>query len=881
MYFRLLLKSSLHKDVSGKVKKCYEKKILNQIIYHKFIELFGVEYYELDNKTLKEVSYVPRAHKKLKIREETDVGNERLSCVISVDSLNPSFNFSDWQNDQDDVDFNITASKIDDLAKSIAEYYSKIKQNDISLLNKSNLKKEISKIINKKHNIYSSDVIENLGLYFSNDDFLSKSDKLWESNESNLIGELIVKLISMFSNMKYNMAYLTSCLVCVFKNIVKISSIPSEKLLSQFHVFFNTIKKHVKHNDSKIWKTWFVSTMFLDWCLVLAHIFMPDKKITSFDETIILNAKKYFKKIKHEYYVFGNRGKSSKIGIFEFSRKEDLLDIGHPVINSHISEGSALKIVLPEPIKKPEEEKKPLNPELESKIKRKSLVIIEPQQEKEIIPEKSKVSNVPVVVKEHAVVEEPTVVKEYTIIEEPAVVKEYTIIEEPAVIEKLPAVVEEPALINESSKPVKKPKPTEVPEADRELHKPVKKQNCIRKSKVISEVEQVKKIKSKRSYRENKKKMKNIFIPEENKGLLKSLLTKNETNPENKVKKFVRVRSEFSLSNSFQNSKYSIIHPQYAEIKSTNQSMESMPKQLLSNIGTKTTQNEKIEISTVQAATTVQNEPLAFFTIPDNPQKFPLTNSTPNVSYNANIQPQMTNRRAAITNTSGLYSSISSNSISNQSPDTFFPSATYQGTSTQRNNSYNGNNNGVHQPYLISNTTMPTNKNINYYGSVTSYQPNTQFIQPNNTTLLHRPPLSSTITPNSMPHNSTVLMHQLSRDVSVIAGARPNGAYPLPYKIASSNETHHSGMLHRLPSQYPITSNVGTYPRYNKNVQAPLRPNDKTLRAVSTNVISAVPRSCLKPCCSAQKSVIFKPSVTNSSTANAYQAPVTHPVIIV
>lgn len=192
----------------------------------------------------------------------------------------------------------------------------------------------ISKVIDPNDDIYRNGIVQNLAEYFANDNFLFKFDVSWESTTSKLIGELIVKLFEQFNDIKRNMAYLSGCLISVFRQLIKLSSYSPSKINSNFILFIDCIRKYAKHNDKKFWRSWLIPRLFLDWCLILACVFLKDLNIIANfkDKLIFPNAMLYFKKIKYCKYVFINKKiitSKSVSEILQLSESNSLLDAKH------------------------------------------------------------------------------------------------------------------------------------------------------------------------------------------------------------------------------------------------------------------------------------------------------------------------------------------------------------------------------------------------------------------------------------------------------------------------------------------------------------------------------------------------------------------------
>ncbi|CAI6360482.1 unnamed protein product [Macrosiphum euphorbiae] len=202
------------------------------------------------------------------------------------------------------------------------------------ILDHTNLVLKIRKIINTDDEVFKNSIIKDLATYFLNNDFLYKVDALWKTIESELVGELIIKLLNMFNDIEYNMAQFTGCLICIFREIAQKSSILPCQLKLKLIVFLDAIKKYIKFHDNTLWRTWFLPSMFFDWCFIVAFIFMntENELKIDFNKSVIRNATSYYKMVKRCTYLFINQdlkpSKShKKSGIFELTRIDDLLEI--------------------------------------------------------------------------------------------------------------------------------------------------------------------------------------------------------------------------------------------------------------------------------------------------------------------------------------------------------------------------------------------------------------------------------------------------------------------------------------------------------------------------------------------------------------------------
>jgi len=198
-----------------------------------------------------------------------------------------------------------------------------------------NIVLKIGRLIDPEDEIFKNSIIKDLATYFLNDDFLSKVDILFNTTESDLVGELIVKLLDMFNDSQFNMAPFSGCLISVFREIALKSSIPPCRMKLKLIVFLDAIKKYIRVHDYGLYRSWFLPSMFFDWCFFVAYIFMNTNKDFIIDlnkKSIIKNATLYYNMVKQSKYVFINQDSKpkktlKKSGIFELTRIDDLLEI--------------------------------------------------------------------------------------------------------------------------------------------------------------------------------------------------------------------------------------------------------------------------------------------------------------------------------------------------------------------------------------------------------------------------------------------------------------------------------------------------------------------------------------------------------------------------
>lgn len=310
--------SELHNNLNIKVSIDNEKyvpiKIDNNGIKHKKLssECFNIE-----------------SAKKNIQDAETNINNDK-AVIIKTESS--EIVYSNIQGTSSKIDTNCGVEEKIELPIVInksSDTQNKIKGEKMI----SYLKNMIGSIIDIDDQIYKNAIIEDLAVTICNSSCLSKY--IWMSLEYKLIEELILRLIENFNDDKFNMAKLSYCFICVFLKIANKSSILPDKMKLKFIKFIHIIQKIILYYDKEMWRKWFSPSIFLDWCFVLAAIFIPlenDIHILVFDDMLLVNnAMIYFHMVKDSKYVFINKKnttlKTAKRGIFEFTRSDDIIDI--------------------------------------------------------------------------------------------------------------------------------------------------------------------------------------------------------------------------------------------------------------------------------------------------------------------------------------------------------------------------------------------------------------------------------------------------------------------------------------------------------------------------------------------------------------------------
>lgn len=177
------------------------------------------------------------------------------------------------------------------------------------------LKYIIATMINTEDEIFKHRIIDNLVSYIVHGNLLSNIDRIWNTMEGQLVGDLLKKLIMTFDKTKDNMAILSGCLVCVFRKIVERTSIPADETSAKLLVFIDIVSKYVHEFDNAMWNQWFSNdTITVDWFHFMAGVFIPKGNLfTGKDRRVIENAMKYLGKIKYCLYTCAFEKKTFKI----------------------------------------------------------------------------------------------------------------------------------------------------------------------------------------------------------------------------------------------------------------------------------------------------------------------------------------------------------------------------------------------------------------------------------------------------------------------------------------------------------------------------------------------------------------------------------------
>lgn len=194
------------------------------------------------------------------------------------------------------------------------------------------LKNEILNIIDTSDEGFDHGIIINdLASRLLNGGFLFNVDRLWNTVQSKSVENLIATLVKSFDNTEHNMAYLSSCLACVFRIIAEKRPFPAAETKFKVTVFVDVIRKYMNRIDYAMWKSWFLCDTFSDWFLFVTGVFTPVKNNCVPVEGPGLT--EYFRMVKNCRYILSNNvcgctGNTAKpaAGIFE-ETKSDFGDV--------------------------------------------------------------------------------------------------------------------------------------------------------------------------------------------------------------------------------------------------------------------------------------------------------------------------------------------------------------------------------------------------------------------------------------------------------------------------------------------------------------------------------------------------------------------------
>lgn len=152
--------------------------------------------------------------------------------------------------------------------------------------------------------IFKHGIIDDLAMYFVSGDLLSADfQRSRESIVGRPVGDLLLELVKMFDDSRYNVAYLTGCLVCVYRKITQQTQVaahdPKARLL--LVDFVRVVSEYLREPlDDAVWSEWFGDhAVTFDWFRFTASLFMPDGNFVAADECeqVIENVVEYFKNV--------------------------------------------------------------------------------------------------------------------------------------------------------------------------------------------------------------------------------------------------------------------------------------------------------------------------------------------------------------------------------------------------------------------------------------------------------------------------------------------------------------------------------------------------------------------------------------------------------
>lgn len=127
------------------------------------------------------------------------------------------------------------------------------------------LTNRVNIILDTDDEVIDQQEINDLASCFLKKFFFSNIELFLNTAQWRMIGNKIKNLIMKYDSIKYNMVYLSSYLVSVFRKIVEQSSIPPNELKFKLHLFIDTIREYEKDFDNVLWEKWFLyDGMFAD-----------------------------------------------------------------------------------------------------------------------------------------------------------------------------------------------------------------------------------------------------------------------------------------------------------------------------------------------------------------------------------------------------------------------------------------------------------------------------------------------------------------------------------------------------------------------------------------------------------------------------------------
>ncbi|XP_050428785.1 uncharacterized protein LOC126838424 isoform X2 [Adelges cooleyi] len=103
----------------------------------------------------------------------------------------------------------------------------------------------------------------------------------WETSKSKSVCKLIAKLIDEFNRKKYNMIYLSSCLVRIFHKIIQDQDIKFHIIRDRFKMFCRVITKFVKSINKPFAKRWLKDKHYIIFLEICDYIILDEKSMIS------------------------------------------------------------------------------------------------------------------------------------------------------------------------------------------------------------------------------------------------------------------------------------------------------------------------------------------------------------------------------------------------------------------------------------------------------------------------------------------------------------------------------------------------------------------------------------------------------------------------
>lgn len=170
-------------------------------------------------------------------------------------------------------------------------------------------KNEIRSIMSVDDGVFNDTTVNGLAALLALGDFLSDADAVWDSSARwRPIAGSIKTLLVKFDDTRHNIAYLSGCLVCVYREVAGITGIPPGEHKAKLAAFIGGVRQFVHYLDGALWEKWFLccGTAFIDWFYLLASVFMPNGNFVRANDRVIIRGAMAFLNyvVKRRQYKF-------------------------------------------------------------------------------------------------------------------------------------------------------------------------------------------------------------------------------------------------------------------------------------------------------------------------------------------------------------------------------------------------------------------------------------------------------------------------------------------------------------------------------------------------------------------------------------------------